>query len=127
MKRILLFILLTALFLTACGASAAGPEKSVETYLQAINAKDATRLQSVSCKEWELDALMMMDSFQAVTTQLEGLSCRQAGSDEQGNAIVACQGKIVASYNGELQEFDLSVQQYLVENSSGEWLVCGIK
>jgi len=41
------------------------------------------------------------------------------------NALVTCQGKIVASYNGELQEFNLSARTYVVENSTGEWLVCG--
>lgn len=126
MIRTILITLLTALLMTACAAAPA-PEKTVENYIQAINAKDSTRLQNASCKSWEADALMMLDSFQAVTTTLEGLACRQAGKDENGNTLVACTGKIVASYNGEVQEFDLSVQQYVVENSSGEWLVCGIK
>jgi major membrane immunogen (membrane-anchored lipoprotein) len=125
MKRLILFILFASLLLTACGASsAAGPEKAVEAYLNALNEKDSTRLSTLSCADWEATAHMELDSFQAVSTTLEGLSCAQTGTNGD-KAIVKCQGKIVASYNGELQDFDLSVRTYIVENSTGEWLVCG--
>jgi hypothetical protein len=98
--------------------------KAVEAYLTAMNAKDATRLSTLSCADWEPTALMELDSFQAVSTTLEELTCAQTGTDG-ANALVNCQGKIVASYNGELQEFNLSARTYVVENSTGEWLVCG--
>jgi hypothetical protein len=125
MKRLILFTLFASLLLVACGTSAAaGPEKAVEAYLTAMNAKDATRLSTLSCADWEPTALMELDSFQAVSTTLEGLACAQTGTDG-ANALVTCQGKIVASYNGELQSFDLSARTYVVENSTGEWLVCG--
>jgi hypothetical protein len=126
MKRTTLILLTAFCFLlSACGtSSAAGPEKTVEAYLTALNAKDATRLSTLSCADWEPTALMELDSFQAVSTTLEGLSCAQTGTDGD-NALVTCQGKIVASYNGELQEFDLSARTYIAENSTGEWLVCG--
>lgn len=125
MRKTFLSLLLILFFLTSCAPSAQ-PEKTVEKFLQAINAKDANTVSASSCQAWEADALMLLDSFQAVTTTLEGLSCEQTGSDPDGRAIVACQGKLVASYNGELQEFDLSVQEYLVENVNGDWLICGI-
>ena len=96
----------------------------MEAYLNAMNEKDSTRLSTLSCADWEPTALMELDSFQAVSTTLEGLSCAQTGTDG-ANALVTCQGKIVASYNGELQEFDLSARTYVAENSTGEWLVCG--
>jgi len=125
MKRLILFTLFASIFLAACGtSSAAGPEKAVEAYLTAMNEKDSTRLSTLSCADWEPTALMELDSFQAVSTTLEGLSCAQTGTDG-ANALVTCQGKIVASYNGELQEFDLSARTYVAENSTGEWLVCG--
>jgi hypothetical protein len=124
MKRLILFTILTSLLLAACGTSSAGPEKAVEAYLTALNAKDSTRLSTLSCADWEATALMELDSFQAVSTTLEGLTCAQTGTDG-ANALVTCQGKIVASYNGELQEFDLSARTYIAENSTGEWLVCG--
>jgi len=125
MKRLILYTLFTSFLLAACGtSSAAGPEKAVEAYLNALNEKDSTRLSTLSCADWEATALMELDSFQAVSTKLEGLSCAQTGTDG-GKALVKCQGKIVASYNDELQEFDLSARTYIVENSTGEWLVCG--
>lgn len=125
MKRLILAVIFTSLLLAACGtSSSAGPEKTVEAYLNALNEKDSNRLSTLSCADWEPTALMELDSFQAVATSLEGLTCAQSGT-EGGNVIVICQGKIVASYNGELQEFDLSTRTYTVENSTGEWLVCG--
>ena len=127
MKRIILFTLFASLLLTACGTTAAaGPEKTVEAYLNAMNEKDSTRLSTLSCADWEPTALMELDSFQAVSTTLEGLACAQTGTDG-ANALVTCQGKIVASYNGELQEVDLSARTYIAENSTGEWLVCGVQ
>jgi len=124
MKRLILFTLFASLLLAACGTSSAGPEKAVEAYWNALVEKDATRLSTLSCAEWEPTALMELDSFQAVSTTLEGLSCAQTGTDGD-KALVTCQGKIIASYQGELQEFDLSARTYIAENSTGEWLVCG--
>lgn len=125
MKKILLPLFI--LFLLAACAPAAGPEKTVEKFIQAINAKDATTLRLQTCKEWESDALLLLDSFQAVTTTLEGLSCQQTNDDPEGRALVTCQGKLIASYNGELQEFDLSAQQYILQSFDGEWRICGTK
>ncbi len=125
MKRATIILLsVFCLLLSACGTSSAGPEKTVEAYLNALNEKDSTRLSTLSCADWEATALMELDSFAAVSTTLEGLSCAQTGTDGD-KVLVQCQGKIVASYNGELQSFDLSTRTYTVENSTGEWLVCG--
>ena len=125
MSRIVILSFISIL-LTAC-ASAAGPEKTVEKYFQAVSEKDTSQVSTLACQDWEADALMVLDSFQAVTTQLDGLTCEQTGTDSNGMAIVSCQGKILASYEGEMLEFDLSIQEYLVENFNGEWLVCGIR
>jgi outer membrane lipoprotein-sorting protein len=124
MNRMIFITVLIAFLLVAC-TSASTPEKAVETYFESISEKDASRLSTITCKDWEADALMMLDSFNAVSTSLESLSCRQTDTGANGNIIVSCDGKLVASYNGELQEFDLSAQEYIVENSTGEWLVCG--
>ncbi|MFO7583113.1 MAG: hypothetical protein R6W69_00170 [Anaerolineales bacterium] len=120
-------VILLAIFLLAACAPAGGPEKSVEKYFQAVNDKDATQLSTITCKAWEMDALMVLDAFQAVSTELEGLSCQQTSTTADGMAVVSCSGKIIASYEGESVEFDLSIQEYLVENANGEWLVCGTR
>jgi hypothetical protein len=67
-----------------------------------------------------------MDSFQAVTASLEGLSCKVTGTDG-AFTLVTCQGNIVTSYNGETQQFDLSLRTYQVVKQGGENLVCGYR
>ncbi|HSL44909.1 MAG TPA: hypothetical protein VK897_15850 [Anaerolineales bacterium] len=125
--QIQLIILIAAVFLTACAANNAdAPAQAVEDYLNALVAKDADRLSTLSCGEWEDDALLELDSFQAVTARLEGVSCEQTGTDGD-TALVLCNGNIVATYNDEDQELDLSVRTYQVVQEGGEWLVCGVR
>jgi hypothetical protein len=129
-RRFFLIVLVTslaAISLTACtSGSGAAPAKAVEDYLNALVAKDADRLSTLSCGEWEDDALLELDSFQAVTARLEGLACEQTGTDGD-TALVLCNGSIVATYNNEDQELDLSVRTYQVVQEGGEWLVCGAR
>lgn len=122
-----LVITLTTLALTACTSNnESAPAKAVEDYLNALVAKDADRLATLSCGEWEDDALLELDSFQAVTARLEGVACEQTGTD--GNtALVLCNGQIIATYDTEDQEIDLSVRTYEVVQEGGEWLVCGVR
>lgn len=130
MRKFFLIVLVTILFtllLTACGSgNTDAPAKAVEDYLNALVAKDADRLSTLSCGEWEDDALLELDSFQAVTARLEGLACEQTGTDGD-TALVLCKGSIVATYNDEDQELDLSVRTYQVVQEGGEWLVCGVR
>jgi outer membrane lipoprotein-sorting protein len=114
-----------ALLLAACAsAKTNAPAKAVENYLNALVAKDANRISTLSCGKWEDQALLELDSFQAVTTRLDGLACEQTGTDG-ATALVLCKGKIIATYNNEDQELDLSVRTYQVVQEGGEWLVCG--
>lgn len=123
----LLLTILGSLLLTACASSNQdAPARAVEDYLNALVAKDEDRLSTLSCGDWEDDALLELDSFQAVTARLEGMTCEQTGTD--GNtALVLCNGKIIASYGNEDQELDLSVRTYQVTQEGGEWLVCGVR
>jgi hypothetical protein len=127
-KLVLLsFIMLATLVLAACGASkTAAPAKAVENYLTALVEKDAGRLPTLVCSDWEDDALIELDSFQAVTTRLEDVSCTQTGTDGD-TALVNCTGNIVATYNNEDQKLDLSVRTYQVTQEGGDWLVCGTR
>lgn len=124
---LILFLIISALSLSACASSNENaPAKAVEDYLNALVAKDADRLTNLSCGDWEDEALLELDSFQAVTARLDGLACEQTGTD--GNtALVLCNGKIVATYNNEDQELDLSVRTYQVVQEGGDWLVCGTR
>lgn len=128
-KNILvLFVTITvALTLAACGASSTdAPAKAVENYLNALVEKDADRLSTLVCGAWEEDALIELDSFQAVTARLEDAACTQTGTDGE-TALVDCTGSIIASYNDEDQELDLSVRTYQVTQEGGDWLVCGTR
>jgi len=124
---ILFSVLIANILLTACASSNSdAPVKAVEDYLNALVAKDADRLPTLVCADWEEDALIELDSFQAVTARLEDVACTQTGTDG-GTALVNCTGNIVASYNNEDQKLDLSVRTYQVTQDGGEWLVCGTR
>ena len=126
MVRNFIIVLLIMAFLAAC-TSDATPDAAVEKYLQAIVEKDSAQVSTLSCGEWETNALIMLDSFQAVSAELEDLNCEEVGTSQDGMSVVSCTGKILATYGNELQEFDLSIQDYLVKNDNGEWLVCGMQ
>jgi len=124
---ILLMAFVSALLLSACGSqNKNAPAKAVEDYLNALVEKNSDRLTTLSCSDWEDDALLELDSFQAVTTKLDGMACQQSGTDGD-TALVLCKGKIIATYNNEDQELDLSVRTYQVVQQNGDWLVCGTR
>ncbi len=125
--HLMFLLVLTSLLLPACASNNENaPVQAVENYLNALVEKDANRLTTLSCGEWEDDALLELDSFQAVTARLEGLACEQTGTDGE-TALVLCSGNIVATYNEEDQQLDLSVRTYQVVQEGGEWLVCGTR
>ena len=122
---LILLIVFTSLAVSACASNNDNaPVQAVEAYLNALVEKDANRLTTLACGEWEEEALLELDSFQAVSARLEGLACEQTGTDGD-TALVLCNGNIVATYNNEDQQLDLSVRTYQVVQEGGEWLVCG--
>lgn len=110
--------------IAACGAEKHPAARAVEDFIQALVDKDETRYISLTCGDYEADALLMYDAFSLVQTRLENLDC-QAIEIVGDSASVACQGKIIASYSNEDQEFELSQNRYQVIQQGGEWLVCG--
>ena len=96
----------------------------MEAYLQALVDKKSDQLTALSCSAWEQQAALELDSFQAVKAKLQDLACKQTGTDGD-KSLVQCQGKILATYNTENQELDLSLRTYKVAQSGGDWLVCG--
>ena len=129
MRRFSLIVIIVfmTLVLPACGSNNDNaPVQTVENYLNALVEKDANRLTTLSCGEWEDDALLELDSFQAVSARLEGLACEKTGTDGE-TSLVLCNGNIVATYNNEDQQLDLSVRTYQVVQEGDEWLVCGTR
>lgn len=126
LTMILVFLTL-ALTLAACtGAGADAPEKAAEAYLNALVTADADRMSTLSCAEWETNAMLELDSFQAVEASLKDMVCTQTGEDGE-TALVTCEGQIIASYNDEDTAIDLNTRVYEMIQSGGEWLVCGYR
>jgi hypothetical protein len=129
MKKVLLICIFgLSILLTACGSSASSSPAvgAVEGYVNAIVANDADKLSTLSCADWESDALIELDSLQAVTSTLEGFACQETGTDGAAT-LVHCDGKMILTYNGENQELDLSARTYQVVEQGGDWLVCGVR
>ncbi|HAV76397.1 MAG TPA: hypothetical protein DCX53_03490 [Anaerolineae bacterium] len=125
-KLILLITLVMINIITACAPNTDAPAQAVENYLNALVNKESDKLPTLVCGEWEEDALIELDSFQAVTASLENVACSQTGTDGD-TSLVLCTGNIVASYNDEDQRLDLSVRTYQVVQQGADWLVCGTR
>ena len=121
-------VLLAALLLASCagGGNGGGSEaaQTLETYLNALAEKDEAVLTSLVCPDYEMDALLEFDSFQAVETELTGLDCQKTGEDGE-TVLVKCQGQIDATYGNEVQSFDLGGRTYKLIQSGADWQVCG--
>jgi outer membrane lipoprotein-sorting protein len=128
MRRFTFFLILLALLSAVVSACTAAPQAStaMEEYLKALVAKDGNRLSTLSCGAWEADAQQTLDSFAGVEAKLADVVCKQTGTDGD-KALVTCTGNIVATYNGENQNFDLSTSTYILTKQNDEWLVCGQK
>ena len=123
---VLALLILTSIFIASCTSNSDAPAKAVEDYWNVIVAKDAERLPTLVCGDWEDDALTVLDSLQAVSARLEEVSCSQTGTDGD-TALVNCTGKMILTYDTEDQEIDLSVFTYEVVDEGGDWLVCGTR
>jgi len=114
------------ILLSACGGGTDQAAAAVEGYLTALVGKDSDTISSLSCADWELQALLELDSFQAVETRLDGMACTSV-KEEDGTSSVNCTGNILATYSGEESTFDLSGRTYVVVEQGSEYLVCGYR
>jgi hypothetical protein len=120
------------MILTACSGPGGNPAgkspaaAAVENYYAALVSKDAAKVSNLSCKDWEEQALLEMDGFQAVKAELDNLVCTEAGTDS-GATLVGCTGSIALTYDTEKQSLDVSRQVYRVVQQAGDYLVCGYK
>lgn len=127
MRRIMLFaVLLFAglLFLSAC-ANEDSASDAIERYIKARIAGDEEKLVQNSCPAWESDAKAAAASFQSVDAKVEGLSCKEVGS-EGDYSLVTCEGTIVIQYQGEdPRNQDVPNLTYRAIKQDGEWKMCG--
>ena len=129
MRRISILLLPGLLFLiilSACTSGGSQPERTVESYLNAIVEADVNKIITLSCAEWEENAMLELDSFQGVEVSLVDMQCAQSGSDGD-TVLIACTGHFLTSYDGENIEIGLDTREFELVQQSGEWLVCGYR
>jgi hypothetical protein len=124
LTRVIFVTLLSVLLLSACAGGGDAPAQTVELYHQALVEKDQDRLINLSCADWENQALLELDSFVSVETELVDVSCETVSQEEE-IAYVTCSGAISATYQGEAREFPLTGRTFLVVEEGGEWRLCG--
>ena len=121
------FIVIIFIFaLVACKNEAKDASKTIEAYIQALSKQDANLVSSLSCADWEPEALIEVDSFTAVSSEVKELACQQTGQDGD-DAYVSCTGVISLDYGGEAQQIDLSSRSYVARQEGGEWTMCGYR
>lgn len=118
----LLFVIL-ALTLAAC-ADEGSASKAVEDYLKAKISGDTDKAVNLACKDWEIDAVKAATAFKSVDAAFEGMSCKDAGTDDSFT-LVTCEGTLSYEYDGELNAIDLSSISYRAIKENGEWKMCG--
>jgi hypothetical protein len=111
--------------LTACGPQGS-PQGAVESYFEAVVAKDPIRAAASACDAWEAQARAEARSFETVQVGLEGMSCK-ISERRDGEAVVSCRGQILADYGGERRNLDLGSRRYFVVVEAGEWRICGYR
>jgi hypothetical protein len=124
--RLFAFVLITLSFVLAACADEGSASDAVENYLKAKIASDADKLTSLSCKDWEAQALLDAAPFESVDAKFDGMSCKEAGKEDQFT-LVTCEGTLSFEYQGELRKQNLSEVSYLTIKENGEWKMCGEK
>jgi hypothetical protein len=119
-------IIFAAFILASCSSGKSDAAAAIEAYIQALGNKDINQISNISCADWAKSALVEVDSFTAVNTKVENLSCQEAGQDGS-DTLVTCKGDISLDYGGEAQQIDLSGRTYIARQEAGEWRMCGYK
>ncbi len=116
--------LILMLTLAACAGSSTAPADAVAAYWQAMVAKDAAQLSSLSCAAYEAQSLITMESFGAFEPELSDLVCEVVEASGE-TASVSCAGTIEVSYGAEILTIDLSDHNYIAVMEGGDWRMCG--
>ena len=121
-----LALLLVSLALSACADKGTAPDV-IEKYLKAKVTSDDDKLVSLSCKDWEAQALLEAKSFESVTAEFKDMSCKEAGKDDK-YTLVTCEGTLIIQYRGEdPREQNLGGTTYRTLEEDGKWKMCGVQ
>ncbi len=122
----LLALLLVPLLLSACADKGTASD-AVEKYLKAKIASDDNKLVSLSCKDWEAQALLEAKSFESVTAEFKDMSCKETGKAEQ-YTLITCNGTLIIQYRGEdPRQQSLGGTTYRAIQEDGKWKMCGMQ
>lgn len=122
--KVIIVSLMALFLLGACTTESGSASAAIESYLQALVAKDANQLVAASCAAWEASARQELRTFDAVDVSLKMLDCQETESSGD-TARVTCRGQITANYGNEVLEIDLADRSYTAVNEAGEWRMCG--
>jgi hypothetical protein len=122
MRRLFMILVGLMLLVAACAPSDSDPSTAMMSYLEARTEADATKMQSLSCAEWEAQATIQAQSFRAMNAELQDVSCT-TGNQDGDYTLVSCEGEIITSYNGENRAWELG--SYRMKQEDGEWKMCG--
>jgi hypothetical protein len=123
-RSILILLVLAALLLAACADKGSAPD-SVEDYLKAKIVSDDDKLISLSCKDWEAQALLDAKSFESVKAEFKDMSCKDAGKDGS-YTLITCEGTMIIQYRGEdPREQNVAGVTYRAIEEDGKWKMCG--
>jgi len=125
MRRLMLSLfVLAALLLAACADKGSAPD-AIESYLKAKIVSDDNKLVSLSCKDWEAQALLDAKSFEAVKAEFKDMSCKDAGKDGS-YTLITCEGTMIIQYRGEdPREQSVAGVTYRALEEDGKWKMCG--
>ena len=126
-QSILLFVI-AAVLLAACGGgqSSASAADATYAYLEALANKDKDTVVSLTCKDWEEQAMLEVDALMSVGAQLNNVSCSQVG-EEGSDVLVVCGGSLDLTYNDEIRAIELDKRTYTMTMEDGQWRVCSYK
>ncbi len=124
MRKVMLLFVPLIWVLAACdsGAAAGDPAAVVMQYLEARVKSDEEALRNQTCAAEEAQVPIIANSFRGRDAQLQDVSCT-TGEKDGDYTIIECTGLILASYQGEVNEFE--VGSYRAIQEDGEWKVCG--
>ncbi len=106
------------------GGVVGDPARIIEDYLKARVEANTDAMINLSCADWEAEARKESNSLRGVKARLEGATCA-VDSVTADTALVACQGNIVANYNGEDRPLPLDKRKFKLTIDGGQWRMCG--
>lgn len=106
------------------GGVVGDPARIIEDYLKARVEANTDAMINLSCADWEAEARKESNSLRGVKSRLEGVRCAVDSADAS-TTLVACQGNIVANYNGEDRPLPLDKRKFKLTAEGGQWRMCG--